>query len=273
MITNMCNKKIELLEFPLFTKSFILNEKELKNYGDNLINTLSDDLIKLMRKFKKTIYSIYSNQEITKYPYAIAVFEYDKLVDIYFNLNKFEGATGLRITKRLKDILDMKLDIDFNFRQMIRNELRNYFGKTENNTSKYKSQSNFTIDLVRLKTSLKAIDLSRNTGYQANTNSFGVDIHIDEFIRSLDSKTLAYHRLDIDFLIIEKSLNALSQEYYSIFQLFYFSDRKAKYKKKYDELEDIKESSYDKAWKIKNNAIHSLIDNICNIQFLESEIK
>lgn len=269
----MCDKKIDLLEFPLFTKSFILDETELKDYGKNLINILSDDQIKLMRRFKRTIYSIYSNEVITKYPYAIAIFNYDKLESIEFNLHKFEGATGLRVSTRLKDVLDMKLDIDFNFRKMIRDELNNYFGKTDNHTSKYKSQSNFTIDLVRLKTSLKAIDLSENSGYQANTNSFGADINIDEFIRSLDSKTLAYHRLDIDFMIIEKSLNALSQEYYSILQLFYFSDRKAKYKKKYEELEDIKESNYDKAWKIKNNAIYSLIDNICNIQYLENEIK
>lgn len=268
----MCDKKTKTLEFNHYTNGFLLKDEDLKVFGSNLINTLSDDLIKLMRMHPKTIFSFYSNEIITKEPYAIVEFNFDNFDKAYFNLNKFEGATGLRVSTRLKDVLDMKLDIDFNFRKMIRDELNNYFGKTDNHTSKYKSQSNFTIDLVRLKTSLKAIDLSENSGYQANTNSFGADINIDEFIRSLDSKTLAYHRLDIDFMIIEKSLNALSQEYYSILQLFYFSDRKAKYKKKYEELEDIKESNYDKAWKIKNNAIHSLIDNICNIQYLENKL-
>lgn len=268
----MCDKKIDLLEFPLFTKSFILDETELQDYGNNLINILSDDQIKLMRRFKRTIYSIYSNEVITKYPYAIAIFNRDKLESIEFNLNKSIGETGLRITKKLKNVLNMKESINFNFRNLIRDELNNYFGKGEDFTTKYKSQSNFIIDLIKLKDSLKAIDLSKNTGYQANTNDAGADININDFVRSLDSKALPFHRLEIDYSVIQKALESLSKKNYSILQLFYFSDRKAKYNATYLELELLRENNYHKAWKLKNSSIFSLIDNICNIQYLESEL-
>lgn len=274
-------KRKAVLEFALWTKDFILQSEDLKVYAENLINTLSEDLKKIMTLHEKTIYNIYSHNVPTIEPYARVIYELDQLKDYYFNFNRFQGLIGIRETNKLKDIIDIKVN-DFNVEKLVKDELNNYFGKVKKRDylyskdsleyySSYKLQNDFSIDLVRLKDGLKTVLPSHRNIYQLNKCSVG-EININEFARSLDSKVLPFHRCTINFNTMQKSINSLNSELFCALSVFYFPERVCKYKREFKKLQDLKESNYKKVWELKEKSLVALIDCIMNIQYLESEI-
>lgn len=267
----------------LYTSDFIINEADLMNYGLNIYNTLSDHVKYLVNKFPEFYFYIYSNTQSSIDPYAVAVFKNGKFSEIYFNLNKAKGKLGVRETNKLKDIIEMRID-NFNIEHLVKKELNNYFGKVkpkeyildkqelEYSKSSYKLQKDFSIDLVRLKDGLKAINPSIRNLYQLNKCSACEDVNINEFARSLDAVALPFHRCTIEFKTMQSSINNLSSKYFSILSAFYFPERKCKYQQDYKTIVRLKDENYKKAWSLKEKSLKALIDNIMNIQYLESEI-
>ena len=267
----------------LYTIDFIINETDLINYGLKIYDSLSDHVRYLVNKFPEYYFYIYSHTQCTIDPYAIAVFRHGEFSEIFFNLNKSKGSLGVRETNKLKDIIEIKIK-DFSIESLVKKELNNYFGKAkpkdhlldknnlEYSNSSYKLQKDFSIDLVRLKDGLKAINPSIRNLYQLNKCSAGEDININEFARSLDSVALPFHRCTIEFKTMQSSINNLSSKYFSILSAFYFPERKCKYKEEYQSILRLKDDNYKKAWKLKDKSLIALIDNIMNIQYLESEI-
>lgn len=262
---------INIPSFCLYTSDFIYGENELTKYGLSIYNKLSEDQLYILNRFTEVHFLIYCEKDITNH-YSIAKFKKGSYSSIEFNVNKAQGETGIRTTDKLKEILLTPGKIDI--KNIIRKELNNYFGKNDcNKLSSYKLRKEFIFDLVRIKDGLKAIDLSKNTGYQSNNCDVGSDININDFARSLDSRILPYHTCILSHELIERALLELDVKSYSILSVFYFPERKSKYPTHYKYYSMLKDSTekrnYSKAWRFKEEALNNLISNIL---YLEDKI-
>lgn len=267
----MQDKIIDTLSFCLYTKDFIIHVQDLEKYARDISNIIEGHRMLLMERFKYTHFYIYHESEFSIEPYAIVEYQGVLYSDCYFNLKKAQGNTGLRITNKLKDVIDMKIE-GVNIKNIVRDELKNYFGKGTGTTSSYKLNKPFEFDLVRLNDSLKAITPDTRKLYQLNKNPVGDDININEFTRSLDSKVLPFHRCSIAFDIMHTSINTLSKDFYSMLNLLYFPEREPKYKSVYNQLEKERSEDHSKTATNKRKALIALIDNIMNTQYIKDSI-
>ncbi len=261
----------------LYTPEFIIDDLELFKYGQTIINQLSDHVKYMIDRFPEFHFNIYSNTNVSIEPYAIAVFKGGLFSHIFFNLKKAKGKLGVRETNKLSDILNMRID-NFNVQYLVKKELNNYFGKAkakdhlldtntlEYSKSSYRLQKDFSIDLVRLKDGLKAINPTHRNLYQLNKCDAGEDININEFARSLDATALPFHRCTINFDIMQSSINTLDSKNFSILSVFYFPERKSKYPQEFKKINTLKDINYQKAWRQKDKSLDALIDNILNTQ-------
>jgi len=248
-----------------------------KLYIDSPIFSNDDKFLKVLKNINSDNLDIIKSNEYCQVyfydndaskPFALATYVDGVMMAKNFIITKNNLAIGVRETKEIIDISN-KYDL------VIQRALNDYFGKDKSihelGKSAFRRRENFVIDLNRVTDGLKAKKISKLKAYQLNICN--VNQEIPSFLLSRVENKEKFTRLVIEFDVLNRALNTLDIQYYSVLAVWFFPERPSKNNTIQLAASRLKNSQISAkrqtSRRNKETALNALIENISYTQYLD----